>query len=36
MKNIKKIFIWVINNKEWVFSGIGVTVLTLLLNGYNI
>lgn len=30
MKGIKKLLKWIWNNKEWIFSGIGITVLSIL------
>lgn len=32
MKIIRKIFKWIKKNRKWVFSGIGVTILSLLFN----
>jgi len=32
MRNIKKIFDWISNNKQWVFSGIGITILSVFFS----
>lgn len=32
MKTISKIYKWILKNKKWVFSGIGVAILSLLFN----
>ena len=30
MKYIKKIFSWIVHNKDWLFSGLGISIITLI------
>lgn len=34
MKKLKSIFAWIIKNKEWLFSGIGIAIFSLLFTAY--